>query len=197
MKRSSRHLIERYYNKLTQDFDTNKRVIDEVAVVQTKASAPRRPGPAARASRAPCAAFSSLVPGDSSRPPSPQRLRNKIAGFTTHLMKRIQRGPVRGISLKLQEEERERRLDFLPETSAIQTENIEVRQPRRGPGSEEGPRATRAVGGLHLCMWFTHRLSGAQVDRDTLDMLRAMNMGSLPGVENQRFRGAFRRRQQE
>ena len=46
-------------------------------------------------------------------------------------------------------------------------------------------------------MWFTHRLSGAQVDRDALDMLRAMNMGSLPGVENQRFRGAFRRRQQE
>jgi len=77
-----------------------------------------------------------------------KRLRNKIAGFTTHLMKRIQRGPVRGISLKLQEEERERRLDYVPEVSAVQTDSIPV-------------------------------------DADTAEMLKAVGLGTLPGVKVQ------------
>merc|ERR1712231_91 len=92
VKRASRALIEKYYGKLTNDFHVNKRIIDNVAVIQTK------------------------------------RLRNKIAGFTTHLMKRIQKGPVRGISLRLQEEERERKMDFIPDRSEIQIEDVEVRK---------------------------------------------------------------------
>merc|ERR1712188_280201 len=116
VKRASRTIIEKYYSRMTLDFDINKRLCDDVAIIQSK------------------------------------RLRNKIAGFATHLMKRIQRGPVRGISLKLQEEERERRLDYVPDVSAINTEKIEV-------------------------------------DRDTMAMLKSLNMGQLPGVQLQQSGG--------
>eukprot|EP00438_Fugacium_kawagutii_P031202 Skav220797 [mRNA] locus=scaffold150:325358:333250:+ [translate_table: standard] len=129
VKKAARVIVEKYYGKLTLDFQVNKKITEEVATIPSK------------------------------------RLRNKIAGFTTHLMKRIQkgalamvtgmvqgidnlnmlcryqsgrsrnqfsrplanpRGPVRGISLKLQEEERERRMEFVPDRSEVNTDYIQV-----------------------------------------------------------------------
>merc|ERR1712182_197977 len=112
VKRASKKVIERYHQRLTLDFATNKRICDEVAMIPSK------------------------------------RLRNKIAGFTTHMMKRISRGPVKGISLKLQEEEREKRLDYIPDISAV---DLEIEK-------------------------------GIEIDQDTKNMLRAMDMAQLPGL---------------
>ena len=109
VKKAARVIVEKYYAKLTLDFQMNKKIAEEVANIPSK------------------------------------RLRNKIAGFTTHLMKRIQRGPVRGISLKLQEEERERRMEYVPDRSEVDVDVI-------------------------------------QVDADTRDMLKELDMDRLPNI---------------
>jgi ribosomal protein S17E len=36
VKRASRVIIEKYYGRLTQDFDVNKRICAEVAIIQSK-----------------------------------------------------------------------------------------------------------------------------------------------------------------
>merc|ERR1712165_304467 len=84
VKKASKVIIEKYYTKLTLDFDINKKIIEEIALIPSKP------------------------------------LRNKIAGFVTHLMKRLQKSTVRGISIKLQEDEREKRDNYVPDVSELE-----------------------------------------------------------------------------
>merc|ERR1712045_626635 len=90
VKKASKVIIEKYYTKLTLDFDT-KKIIEEIALIPSKP------------------------------------LRNKIAGFVTHLMKRLEKSTVRGISIKLQEEEREKRDNYVPDVSELE-KPIEIDQ---------------------------------------------------------------------
>ncbi|KAJ7921275.1 40S ribosomal protein S17 [Mycena leptocephala] len=90
---------------------------------------------------------------------SSKQLHNKISGFTTHLLKRIQKGPVHGMSFELQEEERERKDNYVPEidpdTKALLTVlnfdlmpisvvvPITTQPERSGPGG--GPRQEKRI----------------------------------------------------
>eukprot|EP01083_Nonionella_stella_P101443 287551_1 len=90
VKKAAKLIVEKYYPRLTDDFQVNKKICDEAAAIPSK------------------------------------RMRNKIAGYVTNLMKRIAKGPVRGISFALQEEERERKDNYVPDESAVETDHIEI-----------------------------------------------------------------------
>ncbi|KAL8437487.1 hypothetical protein ACSSS7_000869 [Eimeria intestinalis] len=73
VKRAARQIVEKYYAKLTLDFQVNKKIAEEVALIPSK------------------------------------RVRNKVAGFIT-------------------EEERERRMDFVPDKSELDVATISIDQ---------------------------------------------------------------------
>ncbi|KAI8854023.1 ribosomal S17-domain-containing protein, partial [Chytridium lagenaria] len=75
--------------RLTLDFQTNKKIANEVAIIASK-------------------------------------VEEQDCGFHHPLDEGIQRGPVRGISFKLQEEERERKDNYVPEVSALAVETLRL-----------------------------------------------------------------------
>jgi small subunit ribosomal protein S17e len=107
VKRSAKILVEKYYSRLNMDFQSVRKEYKRDKQQPTN----------------PWKQVKKLVSEVTIMPS--KRVRNKISGYCTKLMKRIARsGTVRGISLKLQEEERERRLDFIPEIGALDKEEV-------------------------------------------------------------------------
>jgi len=128
VKKAARVLVEKYYTRLTHDFQTNKKIAEDVAIIPSKRLRNKIAGFATVRNfwylldmRVHLQThFSSLC-----RPPC-AICKLLILVCVQHLMKRISRGPVRGISLKLQEEERERRMDVVPDRSALDADSIDV-----------------------------------------------------------------------
>ncbi|KAL6121422.1 SSU ribosomal protein S17E [Nucleospora cyclopteri] len=55
-----------------------------------------------------------------------KKTRNQLAGYITHLYKRIQKGVVKGINIKAHEEEKEKRESFIPKVGVMDAEKVVV-----------------------------------------------------------------------
>lgn len=152
VKKSAKVIIERYYPKLTLDFETNKRICDEIAIIASKRL------------RNKVSVFLTCNVSNTYSQLSPRStvltnmyVYSQIAGYTTHLMKRIQRGPVRGISFKLQEEERERKDQYVPEVSALDFTQTETGQ-LDVDGDTKDLLKSLGVGFKVSCSWWNLQL---------------------------------------
>lgn len=55
-----------------------------------------------------------------------KKVRNQIAGYVTHLYKRVQKGAVKGVYIKSHEQEKERKESFIPKEGVLDVEKIMV-----------------------------------------------------------------------
>merc|ERR1711973_153461 len=55
-----------------------------------------------------------------------KKTRNTLAGYITHLFKRIQVGDVKGIHIKAHEEEKERKEAFIPKVGVMDVDKVQV-----------------------------------------------------------------------
>ncbi len=127
VKKTSRIIIEKYYPKLTQDFQTNKKSVPHSTFSFFLFFSYLRGchHSIEKTSQHHCRVYH--PPHEAVCPPT----------GIFHVFLSIAKGPVQGISLKMQEEEREKRMDIAPEVSqvdqAIADSGIEVCFAINGP----------------------------------------------------------------
>jgi small subunit ribosomal protein S17e len=77
------------------------------------------------------------------------RLRNQITHYLTRLYQMIQRGECKDVYIKCHEEEREKRENFIPKTSVIDAETVEVDSITMSMLKSYGFRGNYRVVGAH------------------------------------------------
>lgn len=55
-----------------------------------------------------------------------KKTRNQLAGYLTHLYKRVQRGSAKGVYIKSHEQEKERKESFIPKVGVMDVEKVMV-----------------------------------------------------------------------
>merc|ERR1711907_221838 len=90
IKKAGRHLVLSYFQRLTNDYELNKRIVDEIAEIQTK------------------------------------RLRNKISGFATCLVKRMLNSTNNDFKIQGSFKDRFSTMSQPSKYSIIKAENVEV-----------------------------------------------------------------------
>lgn len=90
IKRAAKLVVEKYFSRISADFENNLSVVRDTTVTQSK------------------------------------KVRNQLAGYITHLYKRLQKGEVKGVYIKSFEQEKERKESFIPTVGILDAEKYVV-----------------------------------------------------------------------